>query len=237
KSGQERFHGALFEYHQQDSLNANQWGASEKSPLKKNNYSGNVGGPIKIPGLWSNSVKSYFYVDVEAYRQKGGSNRPTLSIPSLKQRAGDFSDWRDASGNLIPIYNPATTQVRAGGRGGRQQFPGNIIPANRISPLAQQWLQYLPTPTSDGPLNNYLVPTAIPDTILGDTNYYMGRFDMYVGQKDHFAVSLWHQRAPAKFFAQLPHELASETLSDPQNSWVNRANWDHTFGPNLLNHF
>ncbi|HYN00808.1 MAG TPA: carboxypeptidase-like regulatory domain-containing protein, partial [Vicinamibacteria bacterium] len=61
KSGQERFHGALFEYFQKDSLNANQWGATEKSPLTKHNFGGNVGGPMKIPGLWSNSVKSYFY--------------------------------------------------------------------------------------------------------------------------------------------------------------------------------
>ena len=237
KSGQDRFHGALFEYHQQDSLNANQWGASEKSPLKKNNFGGNVGGPIKIPGLWSNSVKSYFYVDVEGYRQTGGSNRPTLSIPSLKQRSGDFSDWRDASGNLIPIYDPATTQVQPDGTVVRQPFPGNIIPANRISPLAQQWLQYLPNPTNDGPLNNYLVPEAIPDTILGDTNYFFGRFDSYLGQKDHLAISIWHQRTGAKFLSLLPHELANETYSDPQNSWVNRLNWDHTFNSNLLNHF
>jgi len=90
----------------------------------------------------------------------------------------------------------------------RQPFPGNIIPANRISPLAQQWLQYLPNPTNDGPLNNYLVPEAIPDTILGDTNYFFGRFDSYLGQKDHLAISIWHQRTGAKFLSLLPHELA-----------------------------
>ena len=110
KSGQEKFHGAVFEYHSSDGLNAKQWGATEKSPLKKNNYGGDLGGPMKIPGLWSNSVKTYFYADVEGYRQTGGATRNTLSIPSLKERAGDFSDWRDASGNLIPIYDPATIQ-------------------------------------------------------------------------------------------------------------------------------
>jgi Carboxypeptidase regulatory-like domain len=237
KSGSDTYHASIFDYHQRDGLNARQWGATDKGELKKNNFGGNVGGPMKIPGIWSNNVKTYFYVNFEAFRQTGGVNRPTISIPSARERTGDFSDWRDSDGNLIPIYDPATTRVLPDGTVVRDPFPGNIIPANRISPIAQQFLQYLPSPTSDGPLNNYLVPTAIPDTILGDSNYYMGRFDMYVGQKDHFAVSLWHQRAPAKFFAQLPHEIASETLSDPQNSWVNRANWDHTFGPNLLNHF
>ncbi len=236
KSGQEKFHGALFEYHQQDSLNANQWGATEKSPLKKNNFGGNLGGPIKIPGLWSNSVKSYFYADVEGYRQTGGASRPTLSIPSLKERAGDFSDWRDASGNLIPIYDPATTKVLPDGTVTRQPFPGNIIPPSRITSIAQQYLQYLPTPTNDQALNNYLVPSAVPDSILGDSNYFFGRFDTYLGQKDHVAISVWHQRASIKYNSLLPHELATESTSNPQNSWVSRANWDHTFGSNFLNH-
>jgi hypothetical protein len=235
KSGTDRFHGAVFEYFQDDSLNARQWGAEDKSLLRKHNFGGNVGGPMKIPGLWSNSTKTYFYVDVEGYRQTGGATRSTFSIPSLKERAGDFSDWRDANGNLIPIYDPATTRI-VNGQVVRDPFPGNIIPANRITPMAQQWLQYLPNPTSDGPLNNYLEPTAVPDTILGDTNYFFGRFDTYIGQKDHFFVSLWFQRAPAKFYSHLPHEISSDTYSDPQNSSVHRLNWDHTFSNNLLNH-
>ena len=232
KSGQEKFHGALFEYFQNDSLNANQWGATEKSPLTKHNFGGNIGGPMKIPGLWSNSVKTYFYVDVEGYRQEGGSNRPTLSIPSMKQRNGDFSDWRDASGNLIPIYDPATIKPD----GSKQPFPGNIIPPSRITDIAKGYLQYLPTPTNDNALNNYLVPSAIPDSILGDSNYFFGRFDTYIGQKDHIFVSLWHQRAAVKYYSLLPQELATETTSNPQNSFVGRLNWDHTFGSNVLNH-
>ena len=232
KSGQEKFHGAAFEYAQRDGLNANQWGATEKSPLKRNNYGGALGGPLKIPGLWSNSVKTYFYGDVEAYRQTGGATRNTLSIPSMKERSGDFSDWRDANGNLIPIYDPATIQPD----GSKQPFPGNIIPANRITDVAKGYLQYLPTPTNDGTLNNYLVPTAIPDSILGDSNYFFGRFDTYIGQNDHIAVSLWFQRAKVKYYSELPHELATETTSDPQNASVHRLNWDHTFGSNLLNH-
>ncbi|HVO09113.1 MAG TPA: carboxypeptidase regulatory-like domain-containing protein [Vicinamibacteria bacterium] len=236
KSGTDKFHGSAFEYFQDDAMNARQWGATDKSYLRKHNFGGNVGGPLKIPGLWSDSVKTYFYVDVEGYRQKGGATRSTFSIPSMKERNGDFSDWRDANGNLIPIYDPATTKVLPDGTVSRQPFPGNIIPADRITPMAKQWLQYLPTPTSDGPLNNYLEPTAVPDTILGDTNYFFGRFDTYLGQKDHIFASLWFQRAPAKFYSDLPHEISNNTYSDPQNSSVHRLNWDHTFNTNLLNH-
>ena len=241
KSGGSSFHGAAFEFHRNDSLKATQWGADEKPEFKRNNYGANLGGPAKAPVLWSDTVKSYFYFNYEGYRQTGGSNQPTLSIPSMRQRNGDFTDWRDASGNLIPIYDPLT--LRPDGRGGytKDQFMGcngnqpNVICPSRISPLVRPYLAALPTPTSDGPLNNYLGP-AIPDTILGNSDYYMGRFDLQIKNNDHVFASVWHQRAPAKFVSVLPQPIASETYSDPQNSWVSRLNWDRSFSENLLNH-
>jgi hypothetical protein len=137
---------------------------------------------------------------------------------------------------LIPIYDPATTQMLPDNTVTNNPFPNNIIPPSRFNPIALNYFQYLPNPTSDNPLNNYLTPSAIPDTILGDSNYFFGRFDSYIGQNDHFAISLWHQRAAVKYYSLLPHELASETTSNPQNSSVHRLNWDHTFSSNLLNH-
>jgi hypothetical protein len=235
KSGTDQLHGSAFEYFRDDSLNATQWGQDSKPENRQHNFGVNLGGPMKLPGLWSDSVKTYFYGNYEAFRVEGGVNAPTISIPSLKQRNGDFSDWVDASGNLIPIYDPATTQVLPDGTVTRQPFPGNIIPADRISPYAQQWMQYLPTPTREGALNNYVGP-PVPDTILADTNYYFGRFDVYIGQSDHIAVSLWHQGAALKYNSVLPQQLASESTSDPQDSSVHRLNWDHTFSATLLNH-
>jgi hypothetical protein len=81
KSGQDRFHGAAFEYLQDDSLNANQWGASEKSPLKRHNFGANLGGPAKVPGLWSNSVRTYFYVNVEGTGRRAGRTGPLCRSP------------------------------------------------------------------------------------------------------------------------------------------------------------
>jgi hypothetical protein len=212
KSGGSSFHGSVFEFHRDESLKAKQWGADKKPPFKRNSY-----------------------------RQTGGSNQPTLSIPSLKERGGDFTDWRDASGNLIPIYDPLT--IRPDGHGGytKDQFMGcdgntpNVICPSRISALVKPWLSALPTPTSGGPLNNYLAP-AIPDTILGNSDYYMGRYDLQIGSHDHMFASIWHQRAPAKFASTLPQPISNDTYSDPQNSWVNRFNYDRIFSPTVLNH-
>ena len=241
RSGGSSFHGAGFIYHRDDSLKATQWGADSKPEFNRNNYGANIGGPAKLPGLWNDKVKSFFFFNYEGYRQTGGSNAPTLSIPSLRQRNGDFTDWRDSSGNLIPIYDPAT--IRPDGSGGfiKDQFMGcdgrtpNVICPSRINPIVRAWLDALPNPTSDGPLNNYLGP-AIPDTILGNSDYYLGRYDLQFASSDHMFASFWHQRAPAKFASVLPQSIANETYSDPQNSWVNRFNWDRTFSPTLLNH-
>ena len=242
KSGGSSFHGSAFEFYRSDSLKARQWGTTgDKAPFNRKNYGVNIGGPAKAPGLWNDKWKSYFYFDYEGYRQTGGSNQPTLSIPSLKERGGDFTDWRDANGALIPIYDPLT--IRSDGRGGftKDQFMGcngntpNVICPSRITATIRPWLAALPTPTSDGPLNNYLAP-AIPDTILGNSDYYMGRFDLQIGTKDHIFTSIWHQRAPAKFASALPQPISNNTYSDPQNSWVNRLNYDRTFTSTILNH-
>ena len=241
KSGGSSFHGSGFEFHRDDSLRAKQWGAADKPEFNRNNYGFNIGGPIKVPGLWSEKLKSYFYFDYEGYRQTGGSNAPTLSIPSIRERNGDFTDWRDSNGNLIPIYDPAT--LRPDGHGGfiKDQFMGcggntpNVICSDRFSPAALAYLQALPTPTNSDPKNNYLAP-PIPDTILGNSDYYMWRIDTQVGSNDHVFASFWHQRAPAKFVSSLPQIIANETYSDPQNSWVNRMNWDRTITSTLLNH-
>jgi len=238
KSGGSSFHGSAFEFYRNQDLQAKQWGlVGDKAKASKKNFGANVGGPAKIPGLYNSKVKSYFYFDYEGYREQGGSNRPTLSIPSLAERNGDFRDWRNPDGSLIPIYDPATLNPATGQK---QQFMGcdghtpNVICADRISPLVTPYLQALPNPTSAGSLNNYLAP-AIPDTILGNSDYYMGRFDVQFG-KDHFFTSFWHQDIPAKFLSTLPEAIANETFSEPQNSWVTRFNWDRTVSANLLNH-
>src|SRR4029079_633073 len=219
KSGGSSFHRAAFEFHSDDTLKAKQWGLIRGAPpFKRNNYGVNVGGPAKVPGLSGDKWKSYFYFDYEGYRQTGGSKQPTLSIPSMKERQGDFTDWVDANGKLIPIYDPAT--LRSDGHGGyiKDQFMGcdgqhpNVICPNRIHAIVTPWLAALPTPTNGNATNNYLAP-AIPDTILGDTDYYMGRYDLQF-TNDHLFVSVWHQNAPAKFASTLPQSISNDTYSD-----------------------
>jgi hypothetical protein len=248
-SGTDQFHGAGFEYLRNKSLNATQFTnnrqpGDQRPKDNEHDFGGKLGGPIKIPKLYNGSrFRTFFFLDLEYYRINGGASRPTRSIPSLQERTGNFSDWP------YPIYDPSTTQLNPNFNASqpvgpnnlqylRAPFQGNIIPATKLaSSLAQGWFKFLPTPTSPGPLNNYLVPNPVPDTILSNSNYYLGKLDQYFGEKDHLSVTIWRQVIPAKFVSELPIQIASETFSDPQNAWVNRLNWDHTFSPTLLNHF
>lgn len=249
KSGTNEFHGGGYWFHRNTVLNARQFGADTRPVNLQNNPGGYIGGPVRwgdknIPGIWSDKRKSYFYVNFEAFRIAGGATRETISIPSLKNRNGDFSDWRDSeTGNLIPIFDPATTRI-VNGEVVRDQFMGcngntpNVICPDRIqNSLAKQWFSFLPTPTNDGAINNYLIPTPIPDVLLGRTNNWLIKGDHYVGERDHFSGSMYYQGAAPQFNCRLPVQICEEVFTAPQYSFVNRFNWDHTFSPTLLNHF
>src|SRR5579872_2969558 len=150
RSGTDQFHGGGFEYLRNRDFNALQFTnnrpAGDARPKdNENEYGGFIGGPVKfkfLPFVWGTKHKTYFFHDEEYLRSLGGTNRPLLSIPSLKNRTGDFSDWS------TPIYDPLSTTI-TNGVITRKAYPGNIIPASEQSQLALQWMSFLPTPTGD----------------------------------------------------------------------------------------
>ena len=218
KSGTSSFHGDVYEFLRNTKLNARQFGVpnlpdSNGSEIPgtarpkdiENDFGGTIGGPIKIPTLaWSGRKKSYFFVGYEIFHIRGGTTKPVINIPSLKERQGDFSDWE------FPVYDPDTTRPNpnfdAGAPVGpknlpylRDQFmgcdgktPNVICPSDpRLqNSLAKQWFQFLPTPTFTGALNNYVVPEPVPSTVFANASLLDLRVDHYVGDKDHMAVTV-----------------------------------------------
>ncbi len=269
KSGTENYHAGVYEYHRNTWLNARPFDALNRTNASgveipgtarpkdiEHDIGGFIGGPAKhVPGLYGSHVKTYFYVNFEAFRIAGGVNRPIISIPTPAERQGDFRDWVDSKGNLIPIYDPATTTPNPNFNPSlplsptntpffRQQFmgcdgktPNVICPSDPrlASSLAPQWLKYLPNPNLPGPTQNYQLPQPVPDTILAQTNYWLITADQYVGSKHHVKETIWYQGAPPKFVSALPPQLASETDSAPQYTFVDRIGWDYTINPALLN--
>ena len=236
RSGTNSYHGNAFIYHRDTALNATQWGiaAADKAQDIENDFGGNFGGPLKLPFWKDQNHRTFFFANFEAFRIRGALVRPTLSIPSVAERQGDFRDWIDPNtGDLIPIYDPAT----------HQQFMGcdgttpNVICANdpRLqNSLAKQWFQYLPNPTSPGPQNNYLAP-AQPQFLGTDAYSVMEKVDQYLGAKDHVSEMFYYKYLPPTTFTSLP-EVISDTGTTFKRTSVLRVNWDHTFNPNTVNH-
>src|SRR5262249_1060809 len=142
KSGSNRFRGQLYEYAQNRSFDARNFFARETSPNNYNNYGGQLGGPII-------RNKTFFFVHLERERQKVGAPS-ILTVPTLAQRAGNFSTTLSTAGSVVPIYDPETTVTPTTGNPTRTPFPGNIIPASRFDPVAVNVLKYFPEPNRPG---------------------------------------------------------------------------------------
>jgi hypothetical protein len=236
KSGTNTFHGTAYEFNRNTSFNATQWGvaAAEKAKDVENDFGGNFGGPLKLPFWKDRDHRTFFFANFEAFRIRGALNRPTVSIPSLAEREGDFRDWIDPeTGDLIPIYDPATHQQFMGCDG---NTPNVICPDDpRLqNSLAKQWFQFLPAPTSPGALNNYLAP-ALPAFLGTDAYSITEKIDQYLGSKDHISEMFYYKYLPRTTFSTLPETISNSGTSFKRTS-VLRVNWDHTFSPTLVNH-
>ncbi len=146
-SGTNQYHGDLFEINRNsmfDSVgffNGPAWGGSTHPPTDhENNYGFTVGGPISIPKLYNGHDRTFGHYSQEWYKQNN-LDTDVSTVPTALEKTGNFSDFVDGStGQLIPIFDPLTGQ----------QFPGNIIPPDRISPTSASLLQYLPNPDRPG---------------------------------------------------------------------------------------
>jgi hypothetical protein len=141
RSGTNAFHGTAFESYRNDALDAPNFFAATKPPIKLNQFGGTFGGPAVAD-------RTFFFGTWERTRQLV-SNAVISTVPTLLNRQGDFSDLRTSSGALIPIYDPLT----------HQPFPGNVIPSDRLDPVAMRALSYYPLPNRAGTstnANNYV---------------------------------------------------------------------------------
>ncbi len=116
----------------------------ENPPQYYYNWAGSIGGPIV-------KDKTFFWFSTDDYVQRSTRNN-VLTLPTAAERSGDFSQSRSATGQLITLYDPLTTRT-VNGAIVRDPFPGNVIPADRISPVARAMMNAMPLPTSGRLLN------------------------------------------------------------------------------------
>ena len=160
KSGTNVFHGVVFEFLRNDYWNAhNYFATTTKDGLKRNQFGGGVGGPIKRD-------KAFFFGDYEETIQSA-ANIFNDTLPTNAMRTGDFS-----ANTKLTLKDPTTGQ----------QFPGNVIPQNRFSAQALYFLTFMPTQsqgvfTAGQMLHTYKGDMRV-DAALTGLDHLMGRYSI-----------------------------------------------------------
>jgi len=161
KSGTNEYHGSLFEFLQNDIMNARNSFSEPNGPppLRWNQFGGSLGGPIK-------KNKLFAFGDYQGTRRRTGASLLTTS-PTSAVRNGDLSAL------ATPIFDPATGDANGAGR---TAFPSFQIPASRISAPARNLLTLIPTPNFGpaGAFNNNYIATG---SELFDSNQFDLRVD------------------------------------------------------------
>jgi len=218
RSGTNEFHGSVFEYLRNDALDARNFFSKTKPPLRLNQFGASLGGPIR-------KDKTHFFASWEQTRQ-AASDAVLSTVPSLAQRAGDFSGISNA------IYDPFTLVD-----GAKLPFSGNQIPSNRIDPVAKAASAYWPLPNRQADpngANNYLGNTAFKLT----RNIVVGKIDHALNDNDRFSARYYINDAATtnagSYGIPVADPLATNTDIRIQSIL---GTYTHNFGPTLLNNF
>jgi outer membrane receptor protein involved in Fe transport len=262
RSGTNKFHGSVYDFFRDDSLDANNWFANRAGepipPLRRNNYGFTIGGPII-------KNKTFFFFDYDGLRSSGLSTA-SGAVPSDLMRAGDFGEicgaqegtfdgtglcsvaagqiWDpysgslDTSGNLVRSTFIPFDNIAAYISPGSPNLPANLQPApgvagNLIDPVAQKMMGLFPQPNFSG--------GGIYQNWFGSgsNHSYNDQFDIKVdhrfSEKNLMSV---------KFSYQYSHGQGLDcfkNFTDPCQGgpgWTNAhlfaINDTHTFSPSLL---
>ena len=218
KSGTNAIHGTLYEYLRNDKLDARSWFAATRGVTRQNEFGVALGGPITFPHLYKGKDRTFFFFSYAGSRKRGLDNVSRVRIPTPAMVAGDFSANVDARGNLIPIFDPTTT--RSNGQGGfiRDPFPGNIIPKDRMDPVALRVTPFIPAPNAASGLLNFqgftLDKKVDPDALTF-------KIDHKVSSRQGLSFSFNYTNQPRHWLGSpLPSPLIADDLQETTSRTV-----------------
>jgi hypothetical protein len=190
KSGANQFHADAWTYLKRtgwnaDSFQNNSIGAP-RSPSPQDQWGLQVSGPAYIPKLIprTDNFKMFYLFSWDKYHEML-PNPLNLSYPQLEMRAGDFSKLTNPAGQAVTIFDPASGHLDATGTFVRDPFPGNMIPENRINPVARSIAALLPKPNINTPGVRYGTQNIkLPGNVHNwDFYNWLARVDLNIGSK------------------------------------------------------
>lgn len=211
KSGENSFHGSLYEYIRNNKLEARNFFANEKTPLKRNQFGATLGGPIKRNRI-------FFFTDYEGGRTRQGTTFNNV-VPTQPELAGNYAGGR-------PVYDPATTRENpaVAGQFLRDQFPGNVIPQSRMSPQALYFRSIFPTPNSGA--NRFVYSPAL----ALDSDKFDVKVTPNISVRDNIVSRYSYSNNVESDPAAYPGLGHYPLTSRAQNVGLS---WYHNFGPSV----
>jgi len=207
QSGTNEIHGSLFEFVRNGDFNARNFFAPTQDTLKRNQYGGSIGGPIL-------KNKLFYFGTYQGTKIRSAAQGNVQFVPTAEERVGNFA------GSGVTVTDPTTGNP----------FPNNQIPADRISPISQYFLKFIPLP--NGP-NGQL--TFAGASIVQNDDQYMVKLNYIHGN---------HQISGSWFWTRFsePPDLASSKknilAADGNGNRVTVKNLalNHTYAlsPNVL---
>lgn len=212
KSGTNSFHGDLFEYLRDHNVNAtnpfnakNPDGTRKDDGLKRNQYGGTAGGPIRTDKL-------FYFAGYQGTNTRQLPSDNNAFVPTAAMLAGDFSAFASPACN-------AGRQVTLGA-----PFANNRIDPRLFSPAALAITAKLPKTTDPCGLVQYTLPTNTDESqTVGKVDYQMGAHQ-----------SLFGRYMATKFFQQPPYETSGGNILTTRQGGRDNLAQSLTAGHNLI---
>jgi hypothetical protein len=265
KSGTNALHGVAYIFNQTSVLDANSFFNNKagvaRPPYHQNQYGINGGGPIYVPKVFNGKNRVFWYFAWEGMRDSDPATSPLetgnpenfTSVPTPAERQGDFSalltvsQRNPADKNNYTIYDP-NTGVLAGSLVRRTPFPGNVIPSNRLNPIALKYMEFYPQPNTPGQANglqNFVTNAVDSDGYDNE----LARVDINASTRNRFSFDVRHNfrnqnkndyfgnPATGNFLYRMNQGIGLDYVGTITPTWVAevRANWtryeEHHFSP------
>ena len=235
-SGTNKLHGDAFEILRNQLFDSDGFFpthfSSDGNPAppinQQNDYGFTVSGPVILPHLYSGKNRTFFLFSSDWFKQNQAQNG-IGTVPTVAMKQGDFSNFVDATGALIPIYDPLTGQP----------FPGNVIPTSRFSPLANAILPQIPNPDRAGLVYGLQSNKSPAISSVAISQHLWGyTLDESISSSQSIHFSQWRDSLNSPYFTSNPIVPSSNELqSEVNNTTLGSGfllNYVKTVTPNLV---
>src|SRR3989441_76472 len=225
KSGTTQFHGNVYEFVRNDTFNATKNFQTTVPPYKKNDYGYTIGGPAYIPGVYNTDKKKTFFFWSQEWRKDRVPGQDfNQAVPSVEERAGDFSDQCN-TGGFCPIVNGNPTPDLT------------TVGFNPNDPTVQALLTEISPPnTGSGVDSRYIASPVQPTNWREELIRVDHNFTDKLRGTFRYIHDSWDTVVPVPLWTNAGSFPTIQTaFKGPGVSLVTRLN--ATFSPTLLNEF